>query len=193
MCRPVEGRPRITSPERMQAGFDDVLLLDHADDHSCEVVVAFGIEAGHHGRFAANQGAAVAFAAAHEAFDDVRDNLGRELGIGNVVEEEQRARAEGENVVDRVVDDVLADRVVLVHHPGDREFGAYAVATGHEHRVLIALEFVKRAEQADFGQDLRRVGSAHHPADAPLDRAGRADVNAGGLVGEHGLCYREVA
>ena len=87
-----------------------------------------------------------------------------------------------------MVDDVLADGVVLLHHYGDLEFGAHAVRGGDEQGVLgtalrKAAEPAERPDAADDICGLRR-------ADQGLDGLERihlvVDVDAGGGVG--GFC-----
>ena len=58
-----------------------------------------------------------------------------ELARRQVVEEEQRRRALHGDVVDAVVDQVLADRVVNAQLKGDLQLGAHAIGARHQHRV----------------------------------------------------------
>ena len=50
----------------------------------------------------------------------------------HVIEEEKGLRAEDGDVVDAMVDQVLADSVVAIHEHGDLQLGADAVDAGHE-------------------------------------------------------------
>ena len=70
---------------------DDVVAVDGADDGAGEVVLAVGVEAGHLGGFAADEGATVGAAGFAEALDDGLDGGVVELAGGEVVEEEERA------------------------------------------------------------------------------------------------------
>ena len=107
---------------------DDLVAADGADDGAGEVVLAVGVEAGHLCGFAADEGAAVGAAGFAEALDDGLDRCRLvELAGGEVVEEEERRGALDGDVVDAVVDEVLADGVVDAELEGDFELGAYAV------------------------------------------------------------------
>ena len=171
------------SPARM-----DWPARDGADDRAGEVVLAGGVEAGEFGRLAAEKGHAVLLAGLAETGDDLLEDGSVELGGADVVHEEERARALHEDVVHAVVDDVLADGVVLLHHHGDLELGAHAVRGGDEQGVLgtalrKAAEPAERPDAADDICGLRR-------ADQGLDGLERihlvVDVDAGGGVG--GFC-----
>ena len=87
-------------------------LLDDADDEAGDVVLAVGVEARHLRGLAADQRAAVLAAAARDAGDDLLGDVRRQPAGREVVEEEQRLGALHEDVVDAVVDEVGADRVV---------------------------------------------------------------------------------
>ena len=135
-------------------------LFDDADDGAAEVVLAALVEAGHLGGLAADEGAVVETAAADEALDDVFEDVRLQLPGTEVIEEEQGFRAEHGDVVDAVVDQVLADGVVAVEGEGDLELGADAVHGGHHDGLLVALgvEGEQAAEAADLAQDLAAVG-----------------------------------
>ena len=107
-----------------------------ADDEPGDVVLAVGVEAGHLGGLAAEQRAAVLAAAVGEPLDDLHGDVGVEPAGGQVVEEEQRLRALHEDVVDAVVDEVDADRVVHAGHERDAQLGADAVGARDQHRIV---------------------------------------------------------
>ena len=67
--------------------------------------------------------------------DDLLGDVRREPAGRQVVEKEQRPRALHEDVVDAVIDEVDADRVVHAGHERDLELGADAVGARDEHRI----------------------------------------------------------
>jgi len=165
---------------------DDLVAGDGADDGAGEVVLVVGVEAGHLGGFAADEGAAVGAAGFAEALDDGLDGRLIEFAGGEVVEEEERAGALNGDVVDAVVDEVLADGVVDVELEGDFEFGADAVAGGDEDGVGVLLEVEREeaAKAADLGEDVLVEGLAGEHLDALLAALGAGDVDAGIGVGD---------
>ena len=119
----------------MSRAVDHPLARDAADDEAGEVVFAVGVEAGHLGGLAAEQRAAVRPAGAGDAVDDRAATSGDEAAGGEVVEKEERPRALDEDVVDAVVDEILADRVVHAGQERDLELGPDAVRARHQHLV----------------------------------------------------------
>ena len=67
------------------------------------------------------------------------NTLRLELARAEVIEEEERLGAEHGDVVDAMVDQVLADGVVPVHGKGDLELGADAIHAGDQHRLAVSL------------------------------------------------------
>ena len=122
----------IASPGAI-APIDDPLALDDADDEAGDVVFAVGVEAGHLRGLAADQRAAVLAAGARHAADDLLGDLRRQASGREIVEKEQRLGALHEDVVDAVVDQIGADRVVTAGHEGDLQLRADAVGARHEH------------------------------------------------------------
>ena len=115
MWRPVEGRPTRTSPAattraaaRMRRRSTD------ADDEARQVEVAAGVEA--RASRPSRRPAGRSRSRGRPLRDARRrrsaDHVGLELAGGEIVEEEQRPRALDQDVVDAVVDQVLADGVV---------------------------------------------------------------------------------
>ena len=127
MCRPDEGTPTSTSPTAIAAAVDQALAVDDADDEAGEVVLAVGVEARHLGGLAAEQRAAVLAAGRGHAADDRLGDVRRQPAGREVVEEEQRLGALHQDVVDAVVDEIDADRVVPVGQERDLQLGADAV------------------------------------------------------------------
>ena len=90
VCRPADGRPISTSPGRIAVPSISFAPIDDADDEAGDVVFTVGVEAGHLGRFAADQRAAVLAAAARDAGDDLLGDRRRQPARREVVEKEQR-------------------------------------------------------------------------------------------------------
>ena len=84
-----------------------------------------------------------------------------------------------------MVDEVLADGVVTVHGKGDFQFRAYAVDTGHEHRLFHSFEIRSEepAKAADFAEHLRPVGGTDNRLDSALERVAKIDVHPGLRIG----------
>ena len=112
MCRPADGSADQHVARHDRPAVDDLRLLDDADDEAGDVVFAVGVEARHLGRLAADQRAAVLAAGARDAGDDLLGDVRRQAAGRQVVEKEQRLGALHEDVVDAVVDEIGADRVV---------------------------------------------------------------------------------
>ena len=125
--------------------------VDHAP--LVDVVLAVGVEPGHLGGLAAEQGAAVFAAARGDPLDDRREHRRQEPARGDVVEEEHRDRALDQDVVDAVIDQVAADRVVplpgrkaALHepsHPNGQMFVADATKVGPS-RFMVPMPAQKR-------------------------------------------------
>ena len=86
--------------------------------------------------------------------DDRLGNRGRESAGREVVEEEQRLGALHQDVVDAVIDEVAADRVVASREERDLQLRADAVGARDEHRLAncARLEPEQAAERTDVGE-----------------------------------------
>src|SRR5258708_24391788 len=91
---------------------DDPVAVDCSDDGAGEVGFAVGVEAGHLGGLAADEGAAGGAAGLAEGLDDGLGGGVVELAGGGVVEEEEGGGALDGDVVDAVIDEILANGVV---------------------------------------------------------------------------------
>ena len=133
--------------------------LDDADDRAGQVERAGGVEVGHVGGFAAEQGDAAFTASAGYAGDHGHLVILGEFVRGQVIEEEERLRAGGEDVVDAVVDQIAADPAEPSRERGEHDFGANPVGRGDQDGVVPAREVEEAAEGADaaelFGPDGR--------------------------------------
>ncbi len=170
-----------TSPGRMVLPSIRRAPIHDADDEAGDVVFAVGVEAGHLGGLAAEQRAAVLAAAAGDARDDLFGDVGRQPPGRQVVEEEQRPRALHQDVVDAVVHEIGADRVVAAGHECDFELRADAVRARDEHRLAKAggIEREQSAERTDLGQHAGRERRARQGFDASDGFVAGVDVDAG--------------
>ena len=177
----------MTSPARIDLPVMS-FLRETAHDGADEIVLAHGIETRHLRGLAAEKRHLVLLARLAEAAHDLLELLGVDLRRAHVVHEEQRLGALNEDVVHAVVDDVLADGIVLAHHRGHLQLGAHAVGRGHENLVLAGGHAVKPAERTDVPDYAGRLGGRDHL----LDRTNRlhldVDVDAGCGIG--GLLLR---
>ena len=161
----------------------DLAPLAHdADDRAREVEVAVAVEAGHVGGLAAQQRQPAVGAGGGDAADDGDLLVLAQAVAGQVVEEEQRAGAGGEDVVDAVVDDVPADAVEPPQPSRHEHLGADPVGRGDEHGVVEGGEVEEAAEHADAAQDFGPRGGAGERAVAGDQAVVGGDVDAGGGV-----------
>ncbi len=117
-----------------------------------------------------------------DAVDDRGRLLGHQAAHAEIVEEKERAGAQGQDIVDAVVDQVAADGIVAVQRDGHLELGADAVGRANQ-RLALAGRAKEGTERADTAQHARRIGRLHgaaHQIDGAL--AGR-DIDAGRGVG----------
>ena len=147
----MEGKPIRTSPSFDVGAGDELVAIDGADDEAGQIVFAFGVEAGHLGGFAADEGATVGLAGIGEAGDDGFGDFGVELAAGEIIEEKERRGALHGDVVDAVIDQVGADGGVEAHLEGDLELGSDAVGRADQDGAfeLLQIEPEEGAEPAD--------------------------------------------
>src|SRR5207247_9731084 len=83
-----------------------------------------------------------------------------------VIKKEERFRPLHEYVVDAVVDEIDADRIVHTGHEGDPQLRADAVGARDEHRIAQRrrAEPEQAAETTEVRQHTRRDSSARHTA-----------------------------
>ena len=163
---------------------DELRLGDAADDRADEIVLARRIEARHFGGLAAEERHLVLLAGLAETGNDRLELLGVDFRRADVVHEEKRLGALHEDVVHAVVDDVLPDRVVLVHHRGHLQLRADAVGRGNENHVLALRDLVEPPERADVADDVRRLRRSDHLLDGADCPHLHVNVNAGcGICG----------
>ena len=106
---------------------DHLVAVDSANNEAGEIVFAIGVEAGHLGGFATDEGDGVGAAGLGHAGDDALSDLRVEAAAGEVVEEEEGRGTLDGDVIDAMVDEVGADGGVQAQLEGDFELGADAV------------------------------------------------------------------
>ncbi len=123
-----------------------------------------------------------------EAGDDLGEDVGVQSPGSEVVEKKKGACAGDGDVVDAVVDEVLADGVVAAGQEGKLEFCADAIDACDEHGVFHSAEVraEEPAEAPNFPEDLRAVGLGDHLLDALFDGVAEGEVHACGCVGGFG-------
>ena len=144
---------------------DKFALLYATDDSADEVIFTGRIKAGHLRRLAAEKSHLILFTSLAKTGNDVLELNGINLGGADVIHEKERLRALNENIVYAVVDDVLTDGVVLVHHRGDLKLGADAVSRRNEDHTLAGWDLVKAAECADAADNVGGLGGSDHLLD----------------------------
>src|SRR6202012_5917446 len=90
-----------------------------ADDRATHVVFASLIKARHLRRFATDERAIIFRTGAGKAFDDVGENMRLQFAGAEIIEKEQRFRAEHSDVVHAMVHEICADSVMLVESESD--------------------------------------------------------------------------
>ena len=164
---------------------DDLLPRDDADREAGEVVLAVGVHARELRRLAAEERAPRLLARAGDAADDRLGDADVELAGGEVVEEEERARAAGDDVVHAHADEVEADRVVDAGGEGDLELRPDAVGAAHEDGLLdVGGDAAEPGEAADVADHLGDAGHLRERLDALDELVARVDVDAGVTVGD---------
>ena len=132
----------------------DLVLIHHAHGEAGQVILVDGIEAGHLGGLAADEGSAGLDTALGHTGDDARDLLRDVLAAGDVVQEEQGLGTHADDVVDAHGHAVDAHGVVLVHEERQLEFRAHAVGAGDQDGLGDAgqVQLEQAAKAADVGQ-----------------------------------------
>ena len=138
-------------------GSQDGVRFDDAGGGPGDVVFLGGHEAGMLGGLPAQKGNVDRPAGPGDAPNDVGDAFGDHSAAGDVVRHEEGAGAHDGDVVDHHADEVLADGVVDVERPCDRDLRADAVGRGREQGSAV---------RAQIG-DVHHPGEAAEPADDP--------------------------
>ena len=160
---------------------DEILALDDADAGAGEVELLVAVDPGQLGGLAADERAAGGAADFRGTLDELGDELRLDLVRGDVVEEEERLRAAGRDVVDAVRGEVGAGPLQLSRSALEHELRPDAVGRGGEDAVLVEREQAgEAAEGADRARSLRRGDGGREASD---DRVGGVERDPGRLVG----------
>ena len=128
---------------------DDLSALDHADNESGKIIFALGIEARHLRGLAADECAAIVFAGFRQSLDHFFGDRAVEFARGEVIHEEHGRGALHCNIVDAVIHQIGADRVMNVHLEGQFELRANAVHARNQHWIeILCLVHRKQAAEA---------------------------------------------
>ena len=163
---------------------DHLRAIDHADDRAGEVVFAALIHARHLRGLAADERAAGFRAGFGEALDELLEDARLQPLGADVIEEKERPRADDGDVVDAMIHEVLADRVVAIERKGELQLRADAIDAGDEHRLLHSFEIraEEAAETADLAEHLRPVRDLHAVVDAALHLVAEIHIHPRGGV-----------
>src|SRR2546425_4404113 len=114
------------------------------------------------------------------AFDHLLDDIRVHPTHAQVVEEEERLGAAGQNVVDAVVHDIRPHRGMDSHGKGDFQLRAHAVGARDQHRFSPAVTVKRKqgAEPADAPKHVAGKGPPSQPADALLGLLGEGNTDA---------------
>src|SRR3954451_4539786 len=170
------------------AGADGVavqrlVLLDHADDGAGQAEGPGAGEAPPLRLRAARDRHPVRAAAAGDAVHDTGDLVQLQPRAGDVVHEGDRDGAMNQDVVDAVVDQIFAHRIVSAGLQRDEDLGADAVGAEHQRgRPHPGRHPYHAPESTDFSDRERRPAARDRLADAVLLRLGPFQVHAGGRV-----------
>jgi len=159
-------------------------FFHHAHDRAADVIFTRLVKARHLRRLAADQRAVVLRAGAGETLDDLRENMRLQLARAQVIQEEQRLRAQHRDVVDAMVHQIRTNGVMLVHRERDLQLGAHAVHGRHQDRLAILLQIERKqpAEPAHLAQHLTAMRGREQLRQRGFDFIAQIDVNAGGGV-----------
>jgi len=143
---------------------------------------------------AANEGAAVVLAGFRDAGHNLFSDFGIEPPGGEVVHEEEWRGALYGDVIDAMIDQASAHRVMQVHLEGDPQLGAHTINARDQHRVLVLL-LVERehpAEAADIAEYALGISLMGEVLDPLLGAVGAFDVHTGVGVGYDAIGVRLV-
>ena len=156
----------------------------NAHHETSQVVIRLLVEPWQLGGLTTDQRHPVGQAGTGHAGHQVRRLASVQASDAEVVQEEERIGALHRDVVDAMVDEVLADGVVPAESDRDLELGAHAIGRGDQHGIgpALGVKPEEAAESADAAQHLRRRGLRRRLADQ-LHRAARlVEVDAGFAV-----------
>src|SRR5581483_2434632 len=156
---------------------DELVAIDDADAGTCEVELAVAVDARELGRLAADERAARLAADLRRALDEFGHLLELDSRRGDVVEQEERACARRQHVVDAVRSEVAPTVAQPSALAREDQLRPDRVGRGGEEPAPVErIEPRERAEAA-------RPGRLDRRPQALDDRLGRRERNAGGVVG----------
>ena len=84
-----------------------------------------------------------------------------------------------------MIDDIMPDRVIFVHHGGDHQFGAYAVDAGDHDRIFpfCKVNLEESTETADGSKHFRTLCRGEFRFEALQKIRCQIDIYSGALVG----------
>ena len=177
-----KGQNRVSRLDAL-AAYNPVTLHD-THNRTGKVEVAISVEVRHFCQLSAQQRAPGLLACRRRAGDDVAHYLRHQPAHADVIQEEERTRSQGENVVDAMVDEVLAHRIVAFQLSRELDLGSDAVGARHEYRLGIVRWKLKEAAKApDAGEHLGPVGSLHVRLKELHSPSAGVDIYAGLTVG----------
>jgi hypothetical protein len=118
-------------------------------------------------------------AGAGESADQLPENARPQFARADVIEEKKRLGPKDGNIVDAMIDKVLANGVVAIESEGDLELGPHAVGAGDQHGLaeFFGLQRKKAAEAAHFAQDLAAMGGGQQLGQRGFDLVAQIDVH----------------
>ena len=173
-------KPTIASPGRILGPVNDPVTFDNPDDGADQIVITRRVHPRHLRRLATNQRATSRRARLREPIDDLIEYARRQFAHADVIQKEQGLRAQHGDVVDAMVDEVLADGVVAVHHHGDLQLRADAVHAADQHGpfVFLHVEREQSAKSTNRPEHFTAQRLADFRFEAGLQRVSHIDVHA---------------
>ena len=161
---------------RLRISTGQLRVGDLAHHEPREVVFPRRVEIGHLRGLSPEQRTAVRATGGGEARDHARHGVRVKHAAGDVVHEDERPGAFDEDVVDAVVHEIGAHRVVPVGHEGDLELRPHAIGARHEFPARRRPE--PSSERAEVRTHGIRAGPVDEPGEPGLRRASRLEVHA---------------
>src|SRR5690606_9687899 len=159
-------------------------FFDCADGKTRQIVFTIGIHARHFGCLATDQGTAGALAAFGDSANHAAGRIDVQVAAGEIVEEEERLCALGENVVHAHGDEVDAYGVVPIPLECQTQLGAHAVGARYQHRLAIFLRHLEKcAEPTDSTHDAFAHGTFCQWLDTLDQSIACIDVHTGVAIG----------
>ena len=160
-------------------------LIHITDDEAGKVVIRRSVNPRHLGCLTAKESAAVfATACGYAGYDALHDPW-VEYAECDVVQEEQRISPLHQNVVDAVVDEVVANGSVPTRVDGNAQLRTDAVSARHEHRTRYIRRSPKHsAEPPELAAGSRGTSRQDVRLDALFRILGRVDVDTRAAVVE---------